>query len=251
MTPLPALPDDDPEAEIQRLAQDLRRANGPVMALVNRLGGRLEEQLGFLPERSRAHLERAVGAALSASYGAARQSERLGAPGPRGRMAAAVTAGALGGAGGLATALAELPVTVTLFLGAIRDEARRAGLDPDDPVIRAECLRIFGAGSPLAEDDGVNTSFLSARLTVTGPALQKVIATVAPRFAAALGQKLAAQAVPLLGALSGGALNAAFLSYYREVARIRFALLALARRHGPEVMARFAAAATPARLRQA
>lgn len=256
---MPALPDQDPEAEIQRLAQDLRRANGPVMGLVNRLGGRLEDQISLLPERYRGQLERAVSLALSAGYGAARQGERLGASlpgrigkaGPGGRMAAAVTAGALGGAGGLATALAELPLTVTLFLGAIRDEARRAGLDPDDPAIRAECLRVFGAGSPLAEDDGVNTSFLSARLTVTGPALQKIIATVAPRFAAALGQKLAAQAVPLLGALSGGALNAAFLSYYREVARLRFALLTLSARHGPQVMTRFSEIASPPRLHKA
>ena len=126
------------------------------------------------------------------------------------------------------------PLTITVILHAIRREAVAAGYDPDDPWIRAEALRSFGSGSPVAADDGIDTSFLSARLTLTGPALQKLIATVAPKLAAALGQKLAAQAVPVLGAISGAALNAAFLSYYRETAAIRFALLRLAEQHGAE-----------------
>ena len=83
----------------------------------------------------------------------------------------------------------------------------------------------------------------------TESALEGVIATVAPRLAAALGQKLAAQAVPVLGAVSGAALNAAFLRYYREVARIRFALMRLAVQHGgAAVAARFAEATAAPRL---
>jgi hypothetical protein len=67
-----------------------------------------------------------------------------------------------------------------------------------------------------------------------------------------LGQKLAAQAVPVIGAVSGAALNAAFLSYYREIARIRFALLRLAAVHGAEpVMAAFRAAVEPAKITRA
>jgi hypothetical protein len=91
----------------------------------------------------------------------------------------------------------------------------------------------------------VNTALIGARLTLTGPALQKLIATLAPKIAAGLSQKLAAQAVPVLGALSGAAVNAAFLSHYRELARIRFRLLRLAQEHGAErVVARFNAAAS-------
>ena len=119
-------------------------------------------------------------------------------------------------------------------------EAKRAGFDPAEDAIRAACLEVFAAGSPMAGDDGVNSAFLSARLTVTGPALQKLVAAVTPRLAAALGQKLAAQAVPILGAVTGAALNAAFLRYYREMARIRFQLMRLSVQHGAEaVMLRF------------
>jgi hypothetical protein len=233
---LPSVAPDDLDTRIAELAVLYRQANGPVMSLVNRLSGSFEKQIGLVPQAYRAQIEQVVARALSASYTVAGQADRLPDAGHRGRLAAAMATGAAGGAGGLATAVAELPLTITLILNAIRQEARAAGFDPDRPDIRAECIRTFGAGSPLVADDGINTSFLSARLTLTGPAVQRVIATVAPKLAAALGQKLAAQAVPVLGAISGAALNAAFLGYYRDMARIRFALLALAERHDADVV---------------
>lgn len=249
---LPAIAAPDRKAEIATLAARYRRANGPVMALVNRLGGSLEGRLSALPDGWRAQIDAAVERALSTAFGLAAQGDRVPDMGRNGPMAAAMISGAAGGAGGIATSLAELPVTVTVILHAIRREARAAGYDPDDPVIRAECLRVFGAGSPLASDDGVNTSFLSARLTVTGPAIAQVIRSVAPRLSVALGQKLATQAVPVLGALAGAGLNAAFLSYYREMAAIRFALLRLAEQHGAEeVLTAFARVAEPKALNRA
>lgn len=243
---LPALAAPDLDREIEALARAARRANGPVMSLVNRLGGGVERQLAALPAGLRAELERVTAQALMAAHGLA----GIGGEGDgRGTLAAAMATGAAGGAGGVVTSVAELPLTITVILRAIRAEARRAGFDPAEDGIRAACLEVFAAGSPLASDDGVNTSFLSARLTLTGPALQKLIATVAPRLAGALGQKLAAQAVPILGAVSGAALNAAFLRYYREMARIRFQLMRLSVQHGAEAVAgRFAAASAPARI---
>lgn len=242
---LPTLSAPDLDREIEALAQAARRANGPLMSLVNRLGGGVERQMALLPPQIRAELERVTAQALMAAHGLAGIAEAEG----RGTLAAAMATGAAGGAGGMLTSMAELPVTITLILRAIRAEARRAGFDPAEEGIRAACLEVFAAGSPLASDDGVNTSFLSARLTLTGPALQKLIATVAPRLAAAMGQKLAAQAVPVLGAVSGAALNAAFLRYYRQMARIRFQLMRLSVQHGAEaVTAAFARAAAPPRI---
>ncbi len=249
MDNLPVLLPPDFVTEIAILALRYRRANGPVMALVNRLGGSLESQMAMIPANFRARLEGVVGQALSTSYGLAGQGARLPDMGSRGPMMAAMASGAAGGAGGLLTSMAEMPVTITVILHAIQREAAAAGYDPAEAWVRAECLRVFGAGSPLASDDGINTSFLSARLTITGPALQKIIATVAPKLAAALGQKLMAQAVPVIGAVAGAALNAAFVSYYAEIARIRFALMRLSEAHGVEpVLAAFAKAVEPARI---
>jgi len=243
---LPVAATSDLATEVAELARRYKRANGPVIRLVNRLGITLENQLSMLPEGVRGQLERLTAQALETSYGLAARAPDLGQRGP---MLAAVAAGAAGGAGGLATAVAELPVTVTLFLNTIRSVARDAGLDPDADWVRAECLQVFAAGSPLAQDDGVNTSFFASRLALTGSSVRNLIATIAPRLAAVLGQKLAAQAVPVIGAVSGAALNAAFLSYYREVARVRFDLLKLAQVHGAEaVEAEFRIAVTPPKI---
>jgi hypothetical protein len=236
----------DLSAQVADLARRYKRANGPVIRLVNRLGASLENQLSALPESLRGQIERVTAQALQTAYGMAARTPNLGARGP---FAAVIASGAAGGAGGLPTAIAELPVTVTLFLNAIRAEARDAGLDPDEDWVRAECLQVFAAGSPLQQDDGVNTSFVASRLALTGSAVQNLIATIAPRLATVLGQKLAAQAVPVLGAVSGAAMNAAYLSYYREIARVRFALLNLAQVHGTEaVEAEFRLATTPPKV---
>jgi hypothetical protein len=249
MTTLPAPIVSDLPAEVAALARRQARAAGPVVALMTRLGGRIEDQLALVPDPVRQGVERAVAGALSAAWEAAGRAPR---PARRAPMAAAVMAGAAGGAGGLPTALAEVPVTVTLLMAAIRAEAEAQGFDPADPAIRAEGLRVFTQGGPFEGDEGIDTSFLSARLTITGPALHGLIATVAPKLAAALGQKLAAQAVPVLGAAAGAALNAAFLSCYRELAAVRFGLMRLAVLHGPEPVARaYAEAARRAPLLQA
>lgn len=239
----------DLHTEVDALALRFRRANGPVMRLVNRLGGTLESQLALMPDAAREALERATARALETAYSVAGRAPDLGSRGP---LVAAMATGAAGGFGGLATALAELPVTVTLILSTIRAAAEDAGYDPDQDWVRAECLKVFGAGSPLASDDGVNTSFFTARLTITGSTVQSIIASVAPKLAGALGQKLAAQAVPVVGAVTGAALNAAFLNYYREIARIRFRLMRLAETHGiAPVLAAFQQAMEPPKITRA
>ena len=252
MNTLPALPLVSLDEEISDIARDYKRANGPVMAILNKLGGGLEGQMAKLPESLRNQIESVTAQALSAAHAAAGQIARAPDMGHRGDLAAAMASGAVGGAGGIATSLAELPVTITLILRAIRREAVDAGFDPDLPSIRAACLDVFASGGPLSEDDGVNAAFVSTRLTMTGPALQKLISTVAPRLAATLGQKLAAQAVPVLGAVSGAAINAAYLRYFRNLARIRFALMRLSIAYGAApVLAAFAAATAAPRITKA
>jgi hypothetical protein len=225
--------------EVAALARRYAKANGPVIALVTKLGGGLEKQLVAFPASLQKRIGQLTETALATGWAMA-NARGVPDPGRKGSLAAAMASGVVGGAGGLAASVTELPVTITLILHAIRREAVLAGFDPDDPHIRAECLKVFAAGSPLAGDDGINTSFVSSRLTLTGPALQKLIATVAPKLATVMTQKLAAQAVPILGAVTGATLNASFLIWYREIAAIRFALLRLATTHGEEpVLAAF------------
>ncbi len=59
MNQVPAVPTvtADPDPEIAALALRFKRANGPVMRLVNRLGGQLEGKFGLVPAPIRARIE--------------------------------------------------------------------------------------------------------------------------------------------------------------------------------------------------
>lgn len=231
--PVPAL---DPEAELDRLALRMRGASGVGMQLLGTLGGQAESLLKWLPQNVRDGLVRATEKALEHAFDAARWS-RGRAPEASDWMSRAMTlgTGAAGGAGGMGTALVELPVTTTILLRAIQSIAAEHGFDPEDPQVRAACLRVFAAAGPLDGDDATDLSFLTLRLTVTGSALHGMIAKVAPRLAIPLGQKLAAQAVPIIGAAAGAATNWVFTSYYQDVARVQFGLLRLSRETGRPV----------------
>lgn len=230
-----------PQDRIAALAARHRRAGGLVMAAVNAAGRRIENRLEALPNGVKDRLEQAAAAALERSYRLAGDTLGEGPKlGDRGHLALATLTGAFGGMGGFATALAELPLTVTVIFRGLQKIAESHGYDPKDAATRLECLQVFGAGGPLKRDDGVNTSFLGARVTITGATLNRVVSAVAPRFAAVLGEKLAAEAVPLLGAVAGAGINYAFVTYYQEMAHVRFGLKRLAEVHGEEaVMAAF------------
>jgi hypothetical protein len=58
--------------------------------------------------------------------------------------------------------------------------------------------------------------------------MHKLIATVAPKLATVLGQKLAAQTVPVLGAVAGATANYVYTGYYQRIARVHFGLRKLA-----------------------
>lgn len=220
-------------AEIRALARRQDRAASLLMKLVTFAGGQVEDVLKMLPPKRREQVHEAVRTALLRSYELAERSRGAPLQGDRAHRVLATLSGALGGFGGLPTALAELPVATTLIFRAVQGVAEAHGEDPLSAETRMECLRVFGSGAPGTDDDGIDTSFLGARLTLTGPALNRLIATVAPRVAAVLGQKLAAQAVPVLGAAAGAGTNYAFIDYYVEIAHVHFGLRSLARSHDP------------------
>ena len=220
-------------AELARLATRHRAANGLGMHLLGLVGGSAEGLLHRLPHAVRDRLEGATRAALDQAFTAAALSRRS-IPRREDWMttALATAMGAAGGAGGLPTALAELPVTTTVLLRAIQGIAEEHGFDPAEPEVRLDCLRVFAAAGPLEEDDDADLGFLAARLTITGHSVQTLIARVAPRLSVVLGQKLAAQAAPVIGAVAGAAVNWVFTGYYQEMARVQFGLARLARDTG-------------------
>ncbi|WP_368187102.1 EcsC family protein [Aestuariibius sp. HNIBRBA575] len=226
----PAL-SDDAKSDIAALVARQNKAGTVLMKVISFAGGQVEDALKMLPEGARTRLESGARDALVRSYDLAGRSRSVGVKGDRANKVLASVSGALGGLGGLPTALAELPVATTLIFRAVQDVAESLGEDPTAPETRVECLRVFGSGGPGDADDGIDTTFVGARLSLTGPAVNKLIQSIAPKFATLLGQKLASQAVPVLGAAAGAGTNFAFTSYYVEMAQVHFGLRALARIH--------------------
>lgn len=217
------------DCELDALVRRYQRASRGGVELITALGTRAEGWMQSLPGPVRGGLQQATQGALEQAAKAA-QASRVQVPDQPGwvNMSVSAALGAVGGFGGTATALAELPVTTTLLMRVIQGAAAELGFDPAEPSVQFDCVAVFGSAGPLARDDGAETGFLGARLAISGAAVHKVIAAVAPKLAAALGQKLAAQSVPVLGAAAGAAINYAYTSYYREMALVQFGLRRLA-----------------------
>ena len=219
----------DVDAEIEALARRYAKAGGIGINLLNSLGAQADGLLQRLPQKAQDGLQDATVAALNHAMTAAHKSRDM-VPDQAGWLNSAVSAamGAVGGMGGLPTALAELPVTTTLLLRVINGVAAEHGFDTSEENVRFDCVHVFTAAGPLDHDDSVEIAFLSARMALSGTAMQAIIARVAPRLATVLGQKLAAQAVPVLGAVAGAATNYAYTSYYTDMAHVHFGLHRLA-----------------------
>lgn len=222
------------DAALEALAQRYSAADGLGMQVLSLVGGQAENLLERLPDSVKQRLEAVTEKALYMALDTAGRSRKGGLPDGSAWLNTTVTTamGAAGGFGGLPTALAELPVTTTVLLRAIQGIAAQHGFDPDDPEIRAACIQVFATAGPLADDDGADLGFLAARVTLTGTTVHGLIARVAPRLATALGQKLAAQTVPVIGAVAGAATNYAFTSYYQDMAHVQFGLKRLSRDSG-------------------
>jgi hypothetical protein len=65
-----------------------------------------------------------------------------------------------------------------------------------------------------------------------GPVLVRLVTQIAARFGVVVTQKFAAQAVPIVGALGGAAVNYAFIDHFQEIAREHFTVRRLERRYG-------------------
>lgn len=224
-----ARPPVDTAETLAQLAARYAAAGGFGLQVLNALGTQVDGLIDGLPAPVRAQLDAVTRAALTQAMKAASQSRTV-VPDQAEWLNGAVSAamGAAGGFGGLPTALAEVPVTTTLLLRVIEGVAVEHGFDPEAASVRFDCIQVFAAAGPLAHDDGADFAFLSSRMVFSGAAMQALIARVAPRFATVMGQKLAAQTVPVLGAVAGAATNYAYTRYYTDMAHVHFGLRRLA-----------------------
>ena len=170
----------DTEAELDRLAARYSAAGGIGVQLLTMVGGKAEQLLERLPAPVRAKLEEGTERALKLAMRAAHSSRKaLPDQADWVNTAMSTAMGAAGGFGGLPSALVELPATTTVLLRIIQGVAVEHGFDPNTERVQFDCIRVFAAAGPLAADDGADLGFITLRVTLTGGAMQRLIATVA------------------------------------------------------------------------
>ncbi|MET0382068.1 MAG: EcsC family protein [Burkholderiaceae bacterium] len=226
-------------------------------------GAPIERLIGFLPARApsmaRAAAGRAVHAALRLSLKtlAFRDAHAPGMPPPPSNgwhKAAGAFSGAVGGAFGFGALAIELPVSTTIMMRSIADVARSEGADLADRRIQLECVMVLGLGGrPGAEAPEFGyfavreaaaraVSSASAHAARHGlakngaPALVRLIALIADRYGVNVTQKIAAQAMPMIGAAGGAAINLIFIDHFQAMARGHFTLRRLERKYGEAVV---------------
>jgi hypothetical protein len=176
------------------------------------------------------------------------------------KLAVAMT-GTAGGALGFVTLAIELPITTGIMLRAIADIARAEGENLRSPEARLACIEVFALGGRPAHDDTAETGYFAVRIALAqqvskaaehivrqgvtehgAPAVVRLITRVAQRFSVQVSEKVAAEAVPIVGALGGATINVIFIDHFQSMARGHFVVRRLERTYGQEsVRARYEA----------
>lgn len=165
--------------------------------------------------------------------------------------------GAAGGALGGATVAAELPVSTVLILRSVADIARSEGEDLSNIESRLACLEVFALdpGSESAVEDDTEIGYFAVRAAMakqirdasqyivkhgmantSAPPLVNLVTKIGQRFGLVVSEKLAAQAIPVIGAVGGALINSYFIDHYQDLARAHFTIRRLERTYGEAIV---------------
>jgi len=215
---------------------------GFLIRMANTLGKPVELAVGKLPARHQLKIREATEAALRRGLKEVTRTIPKRARTTEGwHTAASFGVGAAGGFFGWMSLPLELPITTLIILRSVAAIAQEAGMDLNDPQTQFECLYILSLGSPRSDqDDALGSAYWTSRVAFaklareisSAPALAQFLKSVAARFEVVVGEKLLAEAVPVIGALGGGVINATFTHYFSQAARFHFGLRALENKHG-------------------
>ena len=257
VTMMPPLVSADDLVDLGRAVR-LLEGDSFASRLMRLFGGQMRLLSNSLPESARKAIAVATDSALRTAVRVALRSldKSAAAAKPRVRLhqAAAAASGALGGAFGIAATAVELPISTTILLRSIAEIARENGENLANPEAGLACLNVLGFGGEPAAADGHSRYYETREQLARGlgdvnflllkqgvateltPMLMPYLTRLAARFGVIVTEKLAAQAVPVVGAVGGAAVNAAFAHHFQAMARGHFTVRRLERKYGAEAV---------------
>jgi hypothetical protein len=246
-------------ADQEALAAAVRRLETP--SLAGRLAALAGKPVGLiqraLPAAASTAVAKVTKHALERALDVALFSLRnLRHPGGRKFHAGlACTSGAIGGVFGLPALAVELPITTTIMLRAIATIAREEGEDLADPRVGLACLEVFALGAATQDREAPESDYFAVRTELArggvevadfiidksavregAPAVVRFLAQIAARFGVVVTEKVMAQAVAVVGALGGAAINLAFIEHFQDIARGHFTIRRLERIYGVDAV---------------
>jgi EcsC protein family len=248
---------DDDRRDL-RYAKDLLEHPSLAAKIANLIGTPIEKGFELLPARWSDAVRNATHSALMRALElavATLDDRRLLPSRNLFHRLAVSTSGAVGGAFGLPALALELPVSTTVMLRSIADVARSEGEAIKSLDAKLACLVVFALGSPARSDDSAEAGYFVVRAGLAravseaaeyiverglaeegAPAILRLIGQIAARFGATVSEKVAAQAIPVVGAAGGAIVNLVFIDHFQDMARGHFIVRRLERTYGQEAI---------------
>jgi hypothetical protein len=248
-----------PRSQHRALAGAVNALENPNFAarIADYAGAPINRMLGMLPRQASASLSKAVELAIHKSLKMAISSLDEEDNGPPAKFFSSVIAGVTGGVSGFVGVAAlpiELPLTTTIMLRAIADIARHNGEDLTRLEARLACLQVFALGAR-RESTRTDIGYFAARallMRVTGnaaaylvergaaeisaPVMNRFLAEIVSRFSIVVSDRIAASALPVVGAIGGATVNVIFMNHFQQVATGHFTVRRLKRQYGAAVV---------------
>lgn len=246
---------------LARSAQKLESSN-LATSISNIIGMPIEKAMSALPGHWSNIVSRITRKAIEKALDAALYSLSSSQSKPKNRIHKLMVSasGAIGGSFGIAALAVELPVSATIMLRSIAEIARNHGEDLNELDSKMACLTVFAlsGGGSMNKSEAADTSYYAVRSFLTkalgdttnhiavhgfskegAPILVKFINAVSVRFSVPVSGKLAAQALPVVGAMSGASVNWMFIQHYQNMAKAHFSIRVLERKYGESTVQRF------------
>jgi hypothetical protein len=137
-----------------------------------------------------------------------------------------------------------------LMLRAIAEIAQHQGEDLSTIEARLACLEVFAYGAKRT-DENLDVGYYAARALIskyshdiaalalergaidaTAPVVASLVSEIVSRFGLVVSDKVAAGALPILGAVGGATVNIVFMDHFQRVAHAHFTLRRLERTYG-------------------
>lgn len=246
------------ESEITELRNAKRKLENPafLMELSNIVGKPMEKIFGYLPESFQDNVSKAARNVLLKSLNMLVYNMKgKGNSEPNNILHKILVSGtgAAGGFFGLTALAVELPVTTAIMLRSIADIARSKGFDLNEMSTKLACLEVFALGGNSKNDDFSDSAYYLTRgalakavseankyimekgvIKESAPAIVSLISKITSRFGIIVSEEAAAKSIPVIGSVSGSAINLVFMSHFQKMAEGHFTVLNLENKYGKE-----------------